>query len=705
MPRQTDMSNMENDSLLLSECHSFWKGYRFHDTEKEQQFQNRYLPDLLRFCQVYCVINMAFDTVQPLAMPVHDVRPAFYLAHVPGIATALGLLILVTCFPSNRRHITFWVSAATFFEVASRGLLVHFQSEALLSHHLQEELGEVMTEISNNKAAMDQLKFFLGQRATISVLDAQLAQGSLNFLLLLCAGFAQSTLWSCVLQPFVFLAVLLMSPDVRGHISVVPIRCASLFIAYVVLLVRMRFDSLSRRRTFILQRYFQVALDKAVESSRKADSILNHTLKNYMADGAGEIELFLDRVDGDEPMYAELHSATTCLQRGMRACRQRQAYLQLASGDYRLSLYPVELETFAKQITAGRDMTTEVPSLRVLLDPTLLGLIFDNAISNAFKHGHAGQPDVKLSIQNMGNVQEQPKQLAMLSFRVTNLANPQRPPLTQEYISNVLAGKGQQGLPTSAISDQIGLQHTYLAAEAHGMTISLSQTGPIVQLELRVQAEVLQAPDSAEHPRRSRDLSAFPSNLKICCIDDSPTAQRLLHHNLVAWAQTEDVRVFGQTVREVDLFVSEVLAGAHIAILDQHLEYGGDSNVLGTDIARRLVAQGYSGLMCIRSANMASVDQEHYAQAGAHCWFGKDMIMKEMVKALKAAYLDSIVRETSLDSSPRDTSLERTPVDLIVRDAPVERCTSHQTASSVHQGSALKYLPHVVNVSAQDLTE
>ena len=160
--------------------------------------------------------------------------------------------------------------------------------------------------------------------------------------MLACAGFAKSTLWSGVLQPIVFLAVLLMSPDVRGHISVVPIRCAGLFIAYVLLLVRMRFDSLARRRTFILQRYFQVALDKAVESSRKADSILNHTLKNYMAGGAGEIKLFLYRFDGDDPMYAELHSATTCLQRGMRACRQRQAYLQLASGDYRLSLYVVD---------------------------------------------------------------------------------------------------------------------------------------------------------------------------------------------------------------------------------------------------------------------------------------------------------------------------------------------------------------------------
>ena len=698
---------MENDSLLLSECRSFWKGYRFHDTEKEQQFQNRYLPDLLRFCQVWCVINVAFSVLTPFSTTSYDFSFALYLAHVPGIATYLGLLILVSCFPSSRRHILFWVSAATVLTAASRGSLVHFQSGALLSHHFQDELGEVMKEVSDNMVAMDQLESFLGQRTIISVLNAQLAMVILNFLLLVCAGFAQSTLWSCVLQPVVFLAGLLMSPDVRMHMSVVPVRCGGLFITYVLLLVRMRSDSLTRRRTFILQRYFQVALGKAVESSRKADSILNHTLKNYMADGAGEIELFLDRVDGEDPMYAELHSATISLQRGMRACRQRQAYLQLTSGDYRLSLYPVELETFAKQITAGRAMTTEVPSLRVLLDRTLLGLIFDNAISNAFKHGHTEHPDVKLAIQNMANVQEQPEQLVMLSFRVTNMANPQRPPLTQEYISNVLAGKGQQGRPTSAISDQIGLQHTYLAAEAHGMTISFAQTGPIVQLELQVQAEVLPTLDSAENQRPSRDLSAFPPNRKICCIDDSGTARRLLHHNLITWAETNNVKVFGQEVSEVDLFVSEVLAGAHIAILDQHLEYGGNNNVLGTDIARRLVAQGYSGLMCIRSANMASEDQEQYAEAGAHCWFGKDMIMKDMVKALKAAYLDS-----SSDSTC--ATVQDIPGDAILRGAPVEPCTSPRSAFTVPsprsaftvpRGPALNYLSHSVSDELEDFTE
>jgi hypothetical protein len=86
------------------------------------------------------------------------------------------------------------------------------------------------------------------------------------------------------------------------------------------------------------------------------------------------------------------------------------------------------------------------------------------------------------------------------------------------------------------------------------------------------------------------------------------------------------------------------------------------------------------------------------------------MIMKDMVKALKAAYLDSIVRDTSsVDSIVRDTSsagtcttMEPTPAEserFIPRDAPVEPCTSRHSTFTVCQESASNFLPHVVNAA------
>ena len=78
-----------------------------------------------------------------------------------------------------------------------------------------------------------------------------------------------------------------------------------------------------------------------------------------MADSAGAIELFLDQVQSEDPMYSELHSATVCLQRGMRACQHRQAYAQIASGEYELALQPVHLAEFVGKLVGGTRMQVQ----------------------------------------------------------------------------------------------------------------------------------------------------------------------------------------------------------------------------------------------------------------------------------------------------------------------------------------------------------
>ena len=75
------------------------------------------------------------------------------------------------------------------------------------------------------------------------------------------------------------------------------------------------------------------------QASRKADSILNHTLKNTMADAAGDIEMFLSKAaPNGTPDLAHLRQAAASLGRGMRRCRHRQAYLQLAAHRYQIML-------------------------------------------------------------------------------------------------------------------------------------------------------------------------------------------------------------------------------------------------------------------------------------------------------------------------------------------------------------------------------
>ena len=65
--------------------------------------------------------------------------------------------------------------------------------------------------------------------------------------------------------------------------------------------------------------------------SKEADSILNHSLKNTMADPAGQLEIFLDDSDGikdlDPRLIQNLKMALASLRRGMKSCRNRQTYI------------------------------------------------------------------------------------------------------------------------------------------------------------------------------------------------------------------------------------------------------------------------------------------------------------------------------------------------------------------------------------------
>ena len=73
-----------------------------------------------------------------------------------------------------------------------------------------------------------------------------------------------------------------------------------------------------------------------------------------------------------------------------------------------------------------------------------------------------------------------------LRIIVTNTANPERPVVTEAYVDQVLRGEIHYTPATSAISDHIGLQHSFLAARAHNMQISLSQADETVTFMLQV---------------------------------------------------------------------------------------------------------------------------------------------------------------------------------------------------------------------------
>ena len=224
------------------------------------------------------------------------------------------------------------------------------------------------------------------------------------------------------------------------------------------------------------------------EAAQEADSILNHILKNLMTEAVGLIEIFVSKFSDEpvSPSWAtgpalpgsissptdrrpkgfrprstgsrnkrdalqrnssmkdpgpsgdvllpgsptdvvdvsELTTATRCLQKGLQWCQGRQMLLALAAGQYVPTREHVSLPEFAAAVVQGRSVAVDVDPVRVSIDPLLCKLVVENALSNAVKHGHPGDPEVCLS---MKLAEAATGRACRLSCTVTNRANPERP--------------------------------------------------------------------------------------------------------------------------------------------------------------------------------------------------------------------------------------------------------------------------------------
>eukprot|EP00667_Euglena_gracilis_P005032 EG_transcript_5063 len=377
-------------------------------------------------------------------------------------------------------------------------------------------------------------------------------------------------------------------------------------------------------------------LARELHASQTADNILNHTLKNILADASGTIELFL----ADAVERHVLETAMDCLRRGLRACRERQVYLKLVAGEYLPVLNAVDLEEFGRELVAGRNVSSHLEKLTVHTDAVLLNLILENAISNALKHGDPSNPQVQFTISSSpASVDPSRGRRQLLHFTVTNVANPQRPVLTPDFVAQLLSGKvhlvTRDIIPV--LSDRIGISHCVLAAQTGGITLRLAQEDEIVRFHASVEVEVVC--DKAEDPTTPTLNPApvpFPPGLRFTVLDDSVTSQRLLRFHIARSCAPAAVHCFGEAEEDMEAFVAVALAEADIAILDQNLQYS--ASYLGTDIAQRLLESGFAGLICLRSANDSMEDRALYMRSGAHCCFGKDLLGRQLMAELKQAY-------------------------------------------------------------------
>eukprot|EP00667_Euglena_gracilis_P003172 EG_transcript_3181 len=623
--------------LLQAEVHSVLRLYRFRkeaweETYAEKSREWRWYPCMAHF---YC--RMVFNIPQLISFqPGAPLTPGYW-AHAAIVALAL-VFLLAGHFSAPARR---WVVELNFvFCVLLTGLHAYLcpqqaatTSAASYASLVPGPLYHVVLHGPDGQHAVDSL--FV---AVLQQLAAKWAVGTSMFKILFVllhtslAGLTPYTTPTMALTVLGMTVSYCLTPSIVTSDLVwalVTLSLNALFFLCVAAVVE-RWG----RTQFLVETF----LARELHASQTADSILNHTLKNVLADAAGTIELFLA---GTVERHT-LEAVIDCLRRGMRACRERQVYLKLVAGEYTPAMHVVDLEEFGRELVAGRGVSSRLEKLTVHTDVVLLNLILENAISNALKHGHPSNPQVQFTISSSpaGDDLSPPRDHhRLLQFTVTNLANPQRPVLTPEYVAQLLSGKVEVANHdvVPVLSDRIGISHCVLAARTGGITVQLAQEGDTVTFCASVEVEVVV--DKAEVPTTPTLSLApvpFPAGLRFTVLDDSLTSQRLLQHHIAKSCDPGAVRCFGEVEEDMEAFVTATLAEADIAILDQNLQYA--TPRLGTDVAQRLVRSGFAGFICLRSANDSAEDRALYMRSGAHCCFGKDLLGRQLMDELKAAY-------------------------------------------------------------------
>ena len=297
--------------------------------------------------------------------------------------------------------------------------------------------------------------------------------------------------------------------------------------------------------------------------------------------------------------------------------------LKLRGAKYCPQVEAASLAASASTVLSGWAVVrTTIRDAWLMLDWVLFEFLLDCVVSNGTKHGCPGASDIAVEIDLQSAHPDGTRQ--RLVVNVTNCANPAKPGISDGLVSEALEARRP---------DMSGLQCVFAAANALGMTASLTQEGETVSFTGVMDAQVARG-----RPSHASDMSV-PVGLNVCCIDDNAVAHRFISAQLLTRLPDCTSHVFGETCGDVAAFRQAALEEADIAVLDQNLEYEGET-VLGTTIMGKLLAAGFQGLLCIRSANTSAADVDLYERSGAHCVIDKTVPAGKMMQQIVTKYKD-----------------------------------------------------------------
>eukprot|EP00667_Euglena_gracilis_P010525 EG_transcript_10718 len=240
--------------------------------------------------------------------------------------------------------------------------------------------------------------------------------------------------------------------------------CALTFLSAVAAAANCHTASKMQRAVFLLE----VQRAHASKQAQQADAMVNHILKNAMVEASGLIDVFLELCLPAPPagFVPYLQGALERLHSGVLWCRRRGALLTVLGGEGRPALQPTPLREFGAALVAARAVACDFACCTVELNEVLADLMLENAISNAFRHGHPTDPDVRFSISV--EAQDGGAGTCTVVFRVTNRRDPTHQPFTAKLVDQLLSDSS-----LLAASESVGLQHCFLAAQRMGAVATL----------------------------------------------------------------------------------------------------------------------------------------------------------------------------------------------------------------------------------------
>ena len=388
------------------------------------------------------------------------------------------------------------------------------------------------------------------------------------------------------------------------------------------------------------------------KAKQQADTVLNHILKNNMADASGCIAMFID----GEPREV-LSQAQNILFRGMWWCKLRQVMINVLTGEYHSELSAVNLLQFGQDLVKGRlNVSLKASGGTVLIDPIVWNILLDNALSNARMHCCPDKPQVHVRIRLVSPDDSPAGPMAdnrcldveptaasrMLEIVVSNHASPSKRKLDPWTSACPVTGRPHSAESPTSLSTGLGLEHIAMAANLSGISAQLWQEDNNTVVFMASQwvtmvndLELVEA--ESEDARSGMKDPVLPTNLHICYLDDLPLARKSVVCAFKAHSPESVVRSFGETLAEVETFKRCVQKKCDIAMVDQHLDFPG-KHILGTDVVKEILEVGFQGLVCIRSGNTSDEDRALYYESGVHCCFGKEEPMKTVIATLSKTY-------------------------------------------------------------------